>query len=121
MQNWHDAIHKPFDHLFLLAPRWSTLAQCARIHVIAAADYDLFADQETDCAHVWLQVALDEKVEGAVVFSMHSISKGFLGECGHRGGYMECLNAPDEFIKQLKKLMSIRCARAGRQCCCLTL
>jgi hypothetical protein len=30
------------------------------------------------------KVALDEKIEGAVVFSMHSISKGFLGECGHR-------------------------------------
>lgn len=29
------------------------------------------------------------------LFSLHSISKGFYGECGHRGGYLEVRNAPD--------------------------
>lgn len=28
------------------------------------------------------------------LFSLHSVSKGFYGECGHRGGYMEVRNAP---------------------------
>ena len=28
------------------------------------------------------------------LFSLHSISKGFTGECGHRGGYMEIRNMP---------------------------
>lgn len=28
------------------------------------------------------------------LFSFHSISKGFTGECGHRGGYMELRNMP---------------------------
>ena len=28
------------------------------------------------------------------LFSLHSISKGFSGECGHRGGYMELRNMP---------------------------
>jgi aspartate/methionine/tyrosine aminotransferase len=28
------------------------------------------------------------------LFSLHSISKGFYGECGHRGGYLEVRNAP---------------------------
>ena len=28
------------------------------------------------------------------LFSLHSISKGFAGECGHRGGYMELRNIP---------------------------
>ena len=28
------------------------------------------------------------------LFSFHSISKGFYGECGHRGGYLEVRNAP---------------------------
>ena len=28
------------------------------------------------------------------LFSLHSISKGFSGECGHRGGYMEIRNMP---------------------------
>ena len=38
------------------------------------------------------------------LFSLHSVSKGFLGECGHRGGYLEIRNvSPDvlaEFVKQ---------------------
>lgn len=28
------------------------------------------------------------------LFSLHSASKGFYGECGHRGGYLEVRNAP---------------------------
>lgn len=28
------------------------------------------------------------------LFSLHSVSKGFYGECGHRGGYMEIRNPP---------------------------
>lgn len=28
------------------------------------------------------------------LFSLHSISKGYYGECGHRGGYLEVRNAP---------------------------
>ncbi len=28
------------------------------------------------------------------LFSLHSISKGFYGECGHRGGYLEVRNPP---------------------------
>jgi len=30
--------------------------------------------------------------EEVLLFSLHSISKGFYGECGHRGGYMEIRN-----------------------------
>lgn len=28
------------------------------------------------------------------LFSLHSMSKGYYGECGHRGGYLEVRNAP---------------------------
>ena len=28
------------------------------------------------------------------LFSLHSVSKGFYGECGHRGGYLEVRNTP---------------------------
>lgn len=31
---------------------------------------------------------------GVPLFSVHSTSKGFYGECGHRGGYLEIRNAP---------------------------
>jgi aspartate/methionine/tyrosine aminotransferase len=32
--------------------------------------------------------------EEVPLFSLHSISKGFYGECGHRGGYLELRNPP---------------------------
>lgn len=41
------------------------------------------------------------------LFSFHSISKGFFGECGQRGGYMEVRNLPEEVIAQITKLQSV--------------
>ena len=41
------------------------------------------------------------------LFSFHSVSKGFLGECGHRGGYFEVRNMADEVYEQLVKLQSV--------------
>lgn len=41
------------------------------------------------------------------LFSFHSISKGFFGECGHRGGYVELRNVPDDVLAQLTKLQSV--------------
>ncbi len=41
------------------------------------------------------------------LFSFHSISKGLLGECGHRGGYAEFRNIPDDVAAELIKLQSI--------------
>jgi aspartate/methionine/tyrosine aminotransferase len=45
--------------------------------------------------------------------SLHSISKGFLGECGHRGGYLEMRNPPKiagtslDFVDLLNKQASV--------------
>ncbi len=41
------------------------------------------------------------------LFSFHSCSKGFLGECGQRGGYMEIRNIPDDVVAQILKLQSV--------------
>jgi aspartate/methionine/tyrosine aminotransferase len=41
------------------------------------------------------------------VASMHSLSKGFLGECGVRGGYVVFENFDQEVMQQLVKLKSI--------------
>lgn len=41
------------------------------------------------------------------LFSFHSVSKGFMGECGHRGGYFEVRNIPEDVYAQLVKLQSI--------------
>jgi aspartate/methionine/tyrosine aminotransferase len=50
---------------------------------------------------------------GVPLFSLHSISKGFYGECGHRGGYLEVRNPPKvagtvlDFIDLLTKQASV--------------
>ena len=41
------------------------------------------------------------------LISYHSVSKGFLGECGHRGGYMEFRNVPGDVMAEMAKLQSI--------------
>ena len=41
------------------------------------------------------------------LISMHSTSKGLMGECGLRGGYMETLNLDPYVEKILYKLKSI--------------
>ena len=50
------------------------------------------------------------------LFSFHSCSKGFLGECGVRGGYFEFRNVPDEVAAQILKLQSVNlCANLAGQ------
>ena len=51
-----------------------------------------------------LSDAGDEEVS---LFSFHSTSKGFLGECGHRGGYLELRNVPADVGRQILKLQSV--------------
>ena len=43
----------------------------------------------------------------AQLVSFHSTSKGFIGECGLRGGYFELQNVPSEVYEQLTKLASV--------------
>ncbi|XP_062424447.1 alanine aminotransferase 1 [Rhea pennata] len=40
--------------------------------------------------------------------SFHSISKGFMGECGFRSGYVEVVNMDPEVRQQLTKMVSVR-------------
>jgi len=50
------------------------------------------------------------------LFSFHSVSKGFFGECGHRGGYMETRNVSEEVYEQIIKLQSVGlCANTAGQ------
>jgi aspartate/methionine/tyrosine aminotransferase len=41
------------------------------------------------------------------LFSFHSCSKGFIGECGVRGGYFEFRNVPEDVAAQILKLQSV--------------
>jgi aspartate/methionine/tyrosine aminotransferase len=55
-------------------------------------------------------------VTDITLFTLHSVSKGFLGECGHRGGYLELRNLPDDVLGQFVKLQSISlCANVSGQ------
>lgn len=53
------------------------------------------------------RVMAQMNVHDVALFSFHSTSKGFLGECGHRGGYFEIRNIDPEVAAQLLKLQSV--------------
>lgn len=55
------------------------------------------------------KAALDMGDEAAALqmISFHSISKGFFGECGRRGGYMQIMGFDKDTYKEFVKLWSI--------------
>lgn len=48
-----------------------------------------------------------EKKSKLELFSFHSVSKGFYGECGLRGGYVEALNIDPDVLDMLYKMASM--------------
>ncbi|KAK3673994.1 alanine transaminase [Recurvomyces mirabilis] len=49
----------------------------------------------------------DGKFDDLELASLHSISKGMVGECGHRGGYYEMVGFDPEVVAQIYKFVSI--------------
>ncbi|XP_062275124.1 alanine aminotransferase 2 [Scomber scombrus] len=66
----------------------------------------------SDCQfHSFKKVLFDmgtEYFNNVELVSFHSTSKGYTGECGFRGGYMEVLNMDPQVQTQLIKLLSVR-------------
>ena len=60
-----------------------------RLAIIADEVY-----QENLYGGEFISFASAVKGTGVSLFSLHSASKGFYGECGHRGGYLEVRNLP---------------------------
>ncbi|KAI9702754.1 MAG: hypothetical protein M1836_007968 [Candelina mexicana] len=57
------------------------------------------------------------KYDNLELASLHSISKGMVGECGHRGGYFELVGFDTEVVEQIYKFVSISlCAPVVGQC-----
>jgi len=57
------------------------------------------------------------KYDNVELASLHSISKGMVGECGHRGGYFELNGFDPEVVEQIYKFVSISlCAPVIGQC-----
>jgi aspartate/methionine/tyrosine aminotransferase len=50
---------------------------------------------------------MGEEYQNLELFSFHSVSKGITGECGRRGGYVECTGISNAVLKELYKLFSI--------------
>jgi alanine transaminase len=48
-----------------------------------------------------------EKYKYVELASLHSVSKGMVGECGHRGGYFELVGFDPEVVEQIYKFVSI--------------
>jgi len=58
-----------------------------------------------------------EKYKYVELASLHSISKGMVGECGHRGGYFELCGFDPDVVEQIYKFVSISlCAPVIGQC-----
>ncbi|HEY3250073.1 MAG TPA: aminotransferase class I/II-fold pyridoxal phosphate-dependent enzyme [Ignavibacteria bacterium] len=57
--------------------------------------------------HSFAKVMHQMKETTVPLFSFHSVSKGYMGECGHRGGYLELRNIPDDVLAEFIKLQSI--------------
>ncbi|KAI0601995.1 aminotransferase class I and II [Biscogniauxia sp. FL1348] len=64
-----------------------------------------------------LQQEDPEKYNDVELASMHSVSKGMVGECGHRGGYFDLVGFDKEVEEQIYKFVSITlCAPVIGQC-----
>ncbi|KAK8069388.1 hypothetical protein PG994_006004 [Apiospora phragmitis] len=69
------------------------------------------------CALLKLQKENPGKYQGVELASLHSVSKGMVGECGHRGGYFELIGFEPEVEAEIYKFVSITlCAPVVGQC-----
>ena len=82
----------------------------ARRHRLSIIADEVYQENVYDPAlkfHSFARVMWEMKEQDVSLFSLHSVSKGFLGECGHRGGYLELRNIPDDVMAEFVKLQSI--------------
>jgi aspartate/methionine/tyrosine aminotransferase len=95
------------------------IVRFAREHRLAIIADEVYQENVYDCSTSFCSFArvMDGMGErDTTLFSLHSVSKGFLGECGHRGGYLEIRNVPEEVNAQFVKLQSISlCANVSGQ------
>ncbi|KAK7992135.1 alanine transaminase [Apiospora saccharicola] len=69
------------------------------------------------CALLKLQKENPGQYQGVELASLHSVSKGMVGECGHRGGYFELIGFEPEVEAEIYKFVSITlCAPVVGQC-----
>ncbi|MGD0338864.1 MAG: aminotransferase class I/II-fold pyridoxal phosphate-dependent enzyme [Bacteroidota bacterium] len=82
----------------------------ARRHKLSILADEVYQDNVYDQGskfYSFAKVMNDMHETGISLFSYNSVSKGFLGECGHRGGYIEFRNIPNDVVAQFEKFFSI--------------
>lgn len=96
---------------------------CAREKLVLLADEvyqeNIWADDKTfnSFKKITCELGLDKGDDGVELVSFHSVSKGFLGECGRRGGYAELVNLDASVADQLYKYVSVSlCSNLEGQC-----
>jgi aspartate/methionine/tyrosine aminotransferase len=82
-------------------------AQAHGLAVLADEVYQENVYRPGDRFVSFASVLVRRGIRDVPLFSFHSVSKGFLGECGHRGGYLECRNVADDVMAQVEKLQSV--------------
>lgn len=82
----------------------------AKKHKLAIMADEVYQDNvyAIDCMfHSFAKVMHQLGENETTLFSFHSVSKGYMGECGHRGGYLEIRNVPADVMAEFIKLQSI--------------
>jgi len=88
-----------------------TVIEFAKEHQLAILADEVYQENVYKGEFISFAKILGE--EKVPLFSFHSISKGFFGECGHRGGYLEVRNPPRiqgsdlDFVDLLTKQASV--------------
>lgn len=84
---------------------------CIREGLVLLADEvyqeNVYVDDRTFTSFRKIALEMGDEVSALQLVSFHSISKGFTGECGLRGGYFHLHNFEAAVFAQLKKLASI--------------
>lgn len=81
---------------------------CENNNILLIAD-EVYQDDVYDQKrpfYSFRRIAKEMRSEVQLV-SLHSISKGFMGECGHRGGYMDLYHFGDKLKKQFDKMYAV--------------
>lgn len=95
------------------------IAGFARSHSLAIIADEVYQENLYDRElpfHSFARVMNEMNETDVSLFSLHSVSKGYLGECGHRGGYLELRNVPADVLTEFIKMQSISlCSNASGQ------
>ncbi|RLN69799.1 hypothetical protein BBJ28_00007687 [Nothophytophthora sp. Chile5] len=87
------------------------IAFCQKEHILILADEvyqeNVYAEGKSFTSFKKVLRDMGKKFDNVELISFHSTSKGFTGECGRRGGYMELVNIDESAKDQFYKLMSV--------------